>query len=150
MVHNRPVDVSPKGVYGAWWSVRQTGVFRLCWWTLCRSPVTPTDRLQTCHARRGRHWHGSVAALRCQGQQGARTSSQSPGGVRLGPLSHAQGTSARAVSQTRMGLLRSAPAAALSLWRYEDHQTGGRLADLLRRPAERNIQQASFTMTAQD
>ena len=41
-------------------------------------------------------------------------------------------------------------AASRELWRHEDHQTGCRLADLLRGPAKRNIQQASFTMTAQD
>ena len=42
------------------------------------------------------------------------------------------------------------PAASRSLWRHEDHQTGGRRAHLLSGPAERNIQQAAFTMTAQD
>jgi hypothetical protein len=40
--------------------------------------------------------------------------------------------------------------AAFGLRRHEDHQTRGRLADLLGSPAEHNIQQTTFTMTAQD
>src|SRR2546427_10055483 len=39
---------------------------------------------------------------------------------------------------------------SLFLGRHEDHQTGCRLTDVLGGPTEHNIQQASFTMTAQD
>jgi hypothetical protein len=48
------------------------------------------------------------------------------------------------------GLDAPLSASFLFLGRHEYHQTGGRLADLLRGPAEHNIQQTSFTMTAQD
>src|SRR5512132_574697 len=41
-------------------------------------------------------------------------------------------------------------ASFLFLGRHEYHQTGCSLADLLSGPAEHNIQEASFTMTAQD
>ncbi len=42
----------------------------------------------------------------------------------------------------------SLSASFLFLGRHQYHQTGCRLADLLGGPAEHNIQQASFTMTA--
>src|SRR4029450_7143833 len=41
-------------------------------------------------------------------------------------------------------------ASSRELGRHEDHRTGGRLANLLRGPTERNIHEASFTMTTHD
>ena len=69
---------------------RQTGVFRLCWWTLCRSPVTPTD-------------YGP--ATRCVVDTGM---APQPRGVRLCPLSHSKYSSELTASHAIMWLRCSA------------------------------------------
>jgi hypothetical protein len=50
----------------------------------------------------------------------------------------------------RKALYTPLSTASLGLGRHEHHQTRSRFTDLLGRAAEHNIQQTTFTMTAQD